>query len=65
MPLHPIEAPIWADRYIIGMPAMWVSVGFSSPAGDDLEDEIDPIAWVVRHLPQFAMRSFSLFVAAT
>ena len=26
-----------------------VSAGFPSPAGDDLEDEIDPIAWVVRH----------------
>jgi len=25
-----------------------VSAGFPSPAGDDLEDEIDPIAWVVR-----------------
>ena len=26
-----------------------MSAGFPSPAGDDLEDEIDPIAWVVRH----------------
>jgi DNA polymerase V len=26
-----------------------VSAGFPSPAGDDLEEEIDPIAWVVRH----------------
>lgn len=25
-----------------------VSAGFPSPAADDLEDEIDPIAWVVR-----------------
>ena len=25
-----------------------MSAGFPSPAGDDLEDEIDPIAWVVR-----------------
>jgi DNA polymerase V len=49
MPLHPIEAPILADRHIIGMPATRVSAGFPSPAGDDLEDEIDPIAWVVRH----------------
>ena len=49
MPLHPIEAPILADWHIIGMPAMRVSAGFPSPAGDDLEDEIDPIAWVVRH----------------
>jgi len=28
--------------------ALGVSAGFPSPAGDDLEDEIDPIAWVVR-----------------
>ena len=26
-----------------------VSAGFPSPASDDLEDEIDPISWVVRH----------------
>jgi DNA polymerase V len=26
-----------------------VSAGFPSPAADDLEGEIDPIAWVVRH----------------
>ena len=28
--------------------ALGVSAGFPSPAGDDLEDEIDPIGWVVR-----------------
>jgi DNA polymerase V len=49
MPLHPKEAPILADKHIIGMPAMRVSATFPSPAGDDLEGEIDPIAWVVRH----------------
>ena len=49
MPLHPIDAPILADSQIVGLPAMRVSAGFPSPAGDDLEDEIDPIAWVVRH----------------
>jgi DNA polymerase V len=26
-----------------------VSAGFPSPAADDLEDEIDPIAWIVRY----------------
>ncbi|MET0259387.1 MAG: S24 family peptidase [Methylobacterium sp.] len=26
-----------------------VPAGFPSPAGDDLEDSIDPIAWIVRH----------------
>jgi DNA polymerase V len=25
-----------------------LSAGFPSPAGDDLEDKIDPIRWVVR-----------------
>lgn len=29
--------------------AMSVPAGFPSPAGDDLEDGIDPMAWVVRH----------------
>lgn len=26
-----------------------VPAGFPSPAGDDLEDTVDPIKWVVRH----------------
>lgn len=26
-----------------------VPAGFPSPAGDDLEDVIDPVAWIVRH----------------
>lgn len=26
-----------------------VPAGFPSPASDDLEDEIDPIAWIMRH----------------
>ncbi|RLQ85006.1 LexA family protein [Notoacmeibacter ruber] len=26
-----------------------VAAGFPSPAADDLEDTIDPIAWIVRH----------------
>lgn len=26
-----------------------VPAGFPSPAGDDLEDIIDPVAWIVRH----------------
>lgn len=25
------------------------SAGFPSPAGDDLEDEIDPLSWMLRH----------------
>ncbi len=49
MPVHQIETPITAN----GMPVRFViepvSAGFPSPAADDLEDEIDPIGWVVRH----------------
>lgn len=26
-----------------------VPAGFPSPAGDDIEDVIDPVAWIVRH----------------
>jgi len=33
----------------INVGSLGVSAGFPSPAGDDLEDEIDPIAWIVRH----------------
>ncbi|MFZ3583311.1 hypothetical protein ACOI1H_14220 [Loktanella sp. DJP18] len=44
MPLHPIEAPILAERQIIGLPTMRVSAGFPSPAGHDMKDQIDPIA---------------------
>ncbi len=43
-----------AGMTAFGSLPMWfvsvpVSAGFPSPAGDDLEDEIDPMAWVVRH----------------
>lgn len=49
MPVYPIEAPIVASGQTIPIHLPLVSAGFPSPAGDDLEDEIDPIAWVVRH----------------
>jgi len=49
MPVFPIEAPILAESKVIPIALPRVSAGFPSPAGDDLEDEIDPIAWVVRH----------------
>lgn len=49
MPLHPIEAPAAAGEVSLRLVAQKVSAGFPSPAGDDMEDEIDPIAWVVRH----------------
>ena len=41
-----IFEPAIASTITVG--ALGVSAGFPSPAGDDLEDEIDPIAWVVR-----------------
>lgn len=34
---------------MVSLSATVVPAGFPSPAGDDLEDQIDPIAWVVRH----------------
>ena len=48
MPLHRIEQPVlsWGDP--VRLVSTSVSAGFPSPAADDLEDEIDPIAWVVR-----------------
>lgn len=49
MPVHLVEAPVVADGKPIRLVVSPVSAGFPSPAADDLEDEIDPIAWVVRH----------------
>lgn len=49
MPVYPIDAPIPAEGRVVPVFLPRVSAGFPSPAGDDLEDEIDPIAWVVRH----------------
>lgn len=49
MPVFPVEAPIQPDGMYVPIRLTSASAGFPSPAGDDLEDEIDPIAWVVRH----------------
>lgn len=49
MPLHRVKQPVIADGLPMRLVTMTVSAGFPSPAGDDLEDEIDPMAWVVRH----------------
>jgi len=49
MPLYRVEQPVAASSSPMRFATMPVSAGFPSPAGDDLEDEIDPIAWVVRH----------------
>lgn len=49
MPVYPVETPIVTDGAPLRLVASRASAGFPSPAGDDLEDEIDPISWVVRH----------------
>jgi len=49
MPVYPIENPVIAQGNMRPLILGKVSAGFPSPAADDLEDEIDPIAWVVRH----------------
>jgi len=46
--LTPILTYIDPSSPTITVGALGVSAGFPSPAGDDLEDEIDPIGWVVR-----------------
>lgn len=48
MPLHRIKAPVLDHGRPMRFVSIPVSAGFPSPAADDLEDEIDPIAWVVR-----------------
>ena len=48
MPLHPIDTPVLAQGDPMRLVSVPASAGFPSPAADDLEDEIDPIAWVVR-----------------
>ncbi|KIN60465.1 Peptidase S24-like domain protein [Sulfitobacter noctilucae] len=49
MPVQLIEQPVAAEGTPLKLVTVSVSAGFPSPAGDDLEDEIDPIGWVVRH----------------
>lgn len=49
MPLHRVEKPVIANGLPMRLVTTPVSAGFPSPAGDDLEDEIDPMTWVVRH----------------
>jgi DNA polymerase V len=49
MPLHLVENYVLPAGAPLRVVTSKVSAGFPSPAGDDLEDEIDPISWVVRH----------------
>lgn len=49
MPVHLIPKPLRILGPSQRLAQSSVSGGFPSPAGDDLEEEIDPISWVVRH----------------
>tara|TARA_R110002012_G_scaffold74826_2_gene189523 strand:+ start:195 stop:629 length:435 start_codon:yes stop_codon:yes gene_type:complete len=49
MPVYPVDKPVHMPSQSVRIVSTPVSAGFPSPAGDDLEDEIDPMAWVVRH----------------
>lgn len=49
MSVFKLESPVASTSASLQVVTTSVSAGFPSPAADDLEDEIDPIAWVVRH----------------
>jgi len=49
VPVFEFKSPVASASANIKVVTTSVSAGFPSPAADDLEDEIDPIAWVVRH----------------
>lgn len=47
--ITPIPHPISYKGTTVPLAGNLVPAGFPSPAADDLEDELDPIAWIVRH----------------
>ena len=49
MPVFRVETPVVTNEMPMRLVSGSVSAGFPSPAADDLEDEIDPISWVIRH----------------
>ena len=49
MPILPIQVTNIDEYRPVPLALSKASAGFPSPAGDDLEDEIDPINWIVRH----------------
>ena len=49
MPIYEVKSPIAKTSSPLQSITTPVSAGFPSPAADDLEDEIDPIAWIIRH----------------
>ena len=49
MPVYEVKSPIAKNSSPLRLITTPVSAGFPSPAADDLEDEIDPISWIIRH----------------
>ena len=49
MPVFEVKPTIVSSSSYVHVVTTPASAGFPSPAADDLEGEIDPIAWVVRH----------------
>jgi DNA polymerase V len=49
VPVFEIKPPVVSSSSYVHVVTTPASAGFPSPAADDLEGEIDPIAWVVRH----------------
>ena len=49
MSLIPLGGSIHMKGWTVPLIRLRASAGFPSPAGDDLEDTIDPVAYVVRH----------------
>jgi hypothetical protein len=49
MPVHRVKQPVVANGLSMRLVSVPASAEFPSPAGDDLEDEIDPMTYVVRH----------------
>lgn len=49
MPLVPVAVPDPLPERIVPLAPIAVPAGFPSPAADDLEDEVDPIAWITRN----------------
>ena len=49
MPLIPVELPDPLPNWVVSLSSLKVPAGFPSPAADDLEEPVDPIAWVMRN----------------
>ena len=49
VPVFEIKPPVVSSSSYVHVVTTPASAGFPSPAADDLEGEIDPIAWLVRH----------------